>query len=421
MRCFYIKKYNEIEPENFHLVGERKPEFLMNSHTTQTSPDRFYNLPHRQKRNFRRQIKNANPEEIDAFLQYDILPKAAFQPKFLLILLLNAALFTVTILFGSIPLLLVVVISAPFAAQILNLSLGAVMPSFKLFWRGLLGTFLTAFFYFGSGWLAANMAGKHWSSSGIPLTFLRENGVIEGVVLSVAVIVFTWHCLNQKELPRLSSALMSILIFAPFGLVGWVAYGSLELAGEALIIYCLPRLTWSFLLSLLTFWIAGLPPRHVKGWLIFFLAGALFAVSIVAYRAYGPVLSHSISYSPYSAINSSVATTTQPAPTFQPSQTRPVASPTATSKPISTLTPTASITLTPTPGVAIINSETGVKLRAEPDTNAQVLAYLNNLAEIELLGETKLVGENLWQKVQAPDGKIGWIMDRYLMTATPVR
>jgi len=69
--------------------------------------------PHRQKRNFRRQIKNANPEEIDAFLQYDILPKAAFQPKFLLILLLNAALFTVTILFGSIPLLLVVVISAP--------------------------------------------------------------------------------------------------------------------------------------------------------------------------------------------------------------------------------------------------------------------------------------------------------------------
>jgi len=52
-----------------------------------------------------------------------------------------------------------------------------------------------------------------------------------------------------------------------------------------------------------------------------------------------------------------------------------------------------------------------VKLRAEPDTNAQVLAYLNNLAEIELLGETKLVGENLWQKVQAPDGKIGWIMD----------
>ncbi len=49
-------------------------------------------------------------------------------------------------------------------------------------------------------------------------------------------------------------------------------------------------------------------------------------------------------------------------------------------------------------------------MRAEADPNAEVLAYLNNLSEVELLGEEKLVGNTLWQKVRAPDGKIGWIV-----------
>ncbi len=163
---------------------------------------------------------------------------------------------------GSVPLLLVVVVSAPFAAQVLNISLSAVIPSFKLFWRGLLGTLVTALFYFGSGLAAAARAGKHWSSAGVPLTWIRENSVEEAFVLTVAVIIFAWHCLSQKELPRLSSALMG-LIFAPFGYVGWLAYGSLELAGEALFIYCsLPRLELS--IDFANFWIAGLPPRRAR-------------------------------------------------------------------------------------------------------------------------------------------------------------
>jgi hypothetical protein len=58
-------------------------------------------------------------------------------------------------------------------------------------------------------------------------------------------------------------------------------------------------------------------------------------------------------------------------------------------------------------------------MRAEADPNAEVLAYLNNLSEVELLGEEKLVGNTLWQKVRTPDGKIGWIVNRYLMTVTP--
>mgnify|MGYP002351844203 FL=1 len=79
--------------------------------------------------------------------------------------------------------------------------------------------------------------------------------------------------------------------------------------------------------------------------------------------------------------------------------------------------PTA--TLTPTPLLALVNSEVGVRMRAEADPNAVVLAYLNNLSEVELLGEEKLVGNTLWQKVRAPDGKIGWIVGQYLITATP--
>lgn len=386
---------------------------------SQTTPDKFYQQPQKQRKNLRQLIKNASPEEIDEFLQHDILPKAAYQPKHLLILLLNAAVFALAILMGSIPLLLVVVVSAPFAAQVLNLSLSAVLPSFKHFWRGLLGILITVLFYFGSGLVAAARAGKHWSSAGVPLTWMRANSVEEAIVLTVAVIVFAWHCLSQRELPRLSSALMSIFIFAPYGYVGWLAYGSLDLAGEALFIYCLPRLAWSFLLILLTFWVAGLPPRHTKGWLIFFLVVALFAGSIVGYIAYGPYLSHNISYSQYSPASSSEMTATEPVPTLKPSQTRAVASPTAAVKPSNTPTLKPTATLTPTPVLALVNSETGVRMRAEADPNAEVLAYLNNLSEVELLGEEKLVGNTLWQKVRAPDGKIGWIVGQYLITATP--
>ncbi|HAE86036.1 MAG TPA: hypothetical protein DCG78_05985 [Anaerolineaceae bacterium] len=60
-------------------------------------------------------------------------------------------------------------------------------------------------------------------------------------------------------------------------------------------------------------------------------------------------------------------------------------------------------------------------MRAEADPNAEVLAYLNNLSEVALLGEEKLIGNTLWQKVLAPDGQIGWIVSQYLMTATPSR
>jgi hypothetical protein len=283
----------------------------------------------------------------------------------------------------------------------------------------LLAILITALFYFGSGLVAAARAGKHWSSAGIPLIWIREKLVVEAVVLTVGVALFAWHSLSQKELPRLSSALMSIMIFAPFGYVGWLAYGSLGLAGEALFIYCLPRLAWSFLLILLTFWVAGLPPRHTKCWLIFFLAGVLFVGSIIGYRAYGPVLSHSISQSPYSQVNSAEATATEPAPTLKPTQTRAVALISATSKPNYTPTAAATATQTPTPVIAIINAETGLRLRAEPDPNGEILAYLNNLTEIELLGEEKSVGATLWQKVKAPDGQIGWIVAQYVMTATP--
>jgi hypothetical protein len=172
-------------------------------------------------------------------------------------------------------------------------------------------------------------------------------------------------------------------------------------------------------LILLTFWIAGLPPRRAQGWLIFCLAVVLFAASIIGHNTYGPVLSYSITHSPYSQVNSFEVTATEPAPTTKPSQTQAVASPTAAVKPSNTPTLMPTATLTPTPLLALVNSEVGVRMRAEADPNAVVLAYLNNLSEVELLGEEKLVGNTLWQKVRAPDGKIGWIVGQYLITATP--
>lgn len=57
-----------------------------NFSTSQTTPDKFYQQPQKQRKNLRQLIKNASPEEVDAFLQDDILPKAAYQPKHLFII-----------------------------------------------------------------------------------------------------------------------------------------------------------------------------------------------------------------------------------------------------------------------------------------------------------------------------------------------
>ncbi|MCP4361031.1 MAG: SH3 domain-containing protein [Chloroflexi bacterium] len=100
-------------------------------------------------------------------------------------------------------------------------------------------------------------------------------------------------------------------------------------------------------------------------------------------------------------------------PTISPTDTQPaVIEPSATPTPTAVPPTTTAIptqTPTPEPQTATVNSEVGVWLRAEPNTESEQLEWLLNGTILLVLPETA-TGENLaWQQVQTDAGIAGWV------------
>jgi len=93
--------------------------------------------------------------------------------------------------------------------------------------------------------------------------------------------------------------------------------------------------------------------------------------------------------------------------------------PTETSTPTSTATPTATPTLTSTPFPGYITRVTfpGMELRQSPA--GPVIAYLRAGDPLIVLYGMEIVDGIVWIEVQDEDGRIGWIPQIYVLTATP--
>jgi hypothetical protein len=59
----------------------------------------------------------------------------------------------------------------------------------------------------------------------------------------------------------------------------------------------------------------------------------------------------------------------------------------------------------------------GLRLRAEPSTEAEVIGTLDEGAEVEATGEQREEGGYLWRRVQTPQGD-GWVADEFLAPAS---
>lgn len=149
------------------------------------------------------------------------------------------------------------------------------------------------------------------------------------------------------------------------------------------------------------------------------LIALIFALFFLALIAIGPRLAAAIPV---------------PTPTPQPTEVPPTAvptvppSPTATFEPVATPTspvptatpppqPTASAT--PQPPTAVVTSGVGVYLRAEPSTASEQLQYLEQGTIVILLEEQQTAEELQWQRVQAPDGQIGWVALDFITPVLP--
>ena len=390
----------------------------MNLPTSQTNPDGFTNLPPNQKRRLRLMIRSASASEIYSFLHDDLQPKTALNPVYFAMLALSLLLVGAALAANSPLLLLAALLCAPFNSPLMGLTLSAVIPSWALMLRSFAALLLTAAAYFGAGWLSA------WLTSGgkLPFLHLLQHGWLEWTVLAVGSALLAAMLIRQRETPRLASALVTALVFFPLGLAGWALQTGSPYASSGLLQLCAAYAAAALLVALITFWAAGLPPRKGAGWVLFVLALGLTALTLFGFLSSQHHLSQAI------ALNTTpppVGSPTQPGVSQPPTQTPlpPTATkpaPTsAVQNPVITILP--SITPTPTLVSALIRSDTGVIVRAEPSSAASVVTYLNDLSELVLLGEQAQKDGVLWEKVRLPDGKIGWVAARFLITATPAK
>ena len=390
----------------------------MNLPTSQTNPDGFTNLPPNQKRRLRLMIRSASASEIYSFLHDDLQPKTALNPVYFAMLALSLLLVGAALAANSPLLLLAALLCAPFNSPLMGLTLSAVIPSWALMLRSFAALLLTAAAYFGAGWLSARLT----SGSRLPFLYLLQHGWLEWTALVVGSALLAAMLIRQRETPRLASALVTALVFFPLGLAGWALQTGSPYASSGLLQLCAAYAAAALLVALITFWAAGLPPRKGAGWVLFVLALGLTALTLFGFLSSQHHLSQAI------ALNTTpppVGSPTQPGVSQPPTQTPlpPTATkpaPTsAVQNPVITILP--SITPTPTLVSALIRSDTGVIVRAEPSSAASVVTYLNDLSELVLLGEQAQKDGVLWEKVRLPDGKIGWVAARFLITATPAK
>ena len=390
----------------------------MNLPTSQTNPDGFTNLPPNQKRRLRLMIRSASASEIYSFLHDDLQPKTALNPVYFAMLALSLLLVGAALAANSPLLLLAALLCAPFNSPLMGLTLSAVIPSWALMLRSFAALLLTAAAYFGAGWLSARLT----SGSRLPFLYLLQHGWLEWTALVVGSALLAAMLIRQRETPRLASALVTALVFFPLGLAGWALQTGSPYASSGLLQLCAAYAAAALLVALITFWAAGLPPRKGAGWVLFVLALGLTALTLFGFLSSQHHLSQAI------ALNTTpppVGSPTRPGVSQPPTQTPlpPTATkpaPTsAVQNPVITVLP--SITPTPTLVSAFIRSDTGVIVRAEPSSAASVVTYLNDLSELVLLGEQAQKDGVLWEKVRLPDGKIGWVAARFLITATPAK
>ncbi|HYJ13753.1 MAG TPA: SH3 domain-containing protein, partial [Thermomicrobiales bacterium] len=66
------------------------------------------------------------------------------------------------------------------------------------------------------------------------------------------------------------------------------------------------------------------------------------------------------------------------------------------------------------PGVVVVTGESGVRLRAEPGTNGELISTLPNRTSLTIVEGPEKVDTYTWWKVRLDDGTEGWVVEDFL-------
>jgi MFS family permease len=383
--------------------------------TSETTPDGLLSLPPSRRNRKPIAYREATDSERRGFL-FALTNRAKCTTEHHTWLLGSSAVLLFALIFNSPLLLVIATLTAPFLGPVMTPALSAATPSWSRFGRAMVNLLITLLVYFAVGWLAGMIPSPNGYLT-LPHIHLLRSTWLEWLVVLGASALTTWFFLRSDEPSRLSSALMTYLIFFPAALAGMLYQNSMDQAWMAAALIVLARLGAALLVSLFVYWANGMVPVKLHGWLIAAATILMALVAIGAYSASKLMLTDApntppMAETPIQSLSAS--------PTALPASPTPIPS---TATPIRTSAQTRTPTEAPTPAVTPVSARViapnGVIVRWQPDSKADVLTYLNQNGEVSLLGEQQVVGTDVWEKVMIGDGEIGWIMGRYLVTATP--
>ena len=383
--------------------------------TSETTPDGLLSLPPSRRNRKPIAYRDATESERRGFL-FALTNRVKCTTEYHTWLLGSSAILLFALIFNSPLLLVIATLTAPFLGPVMTPALAAATPSWSRFGRAMANLLITLLVYFAAGWLAGMIPSPNGYLA-LPHIHLLRSTWLEWLVVLGASALTTWFFLRSDEPARLSSALMTYLIFFPAALAGMLYQNSMDQAWMAAALIVLARLGAALLISLFVYWANGMVPVKLHGWLIAAATILMALVAIGAYSASKLMLTDApttppMAETPIQSLSAS--------PTALPASPTPIP-PTAT--PIRTSTQTRTPTEAPTPAVTPVSARViapnGVIVRWQPDSKADVLTYIDQNGEVSLLGEQQVVGTAVWEKVIIGDGEIGWIMGRYLVTATP--
>jgi len=388
-------------------------------------PNDINDLPPARQRHIRRQPRSASIAERQILLD-SLVSLTSPTLNYFGLSLLGALIAGAAFYFNDPAVLIVAILIFPFLKPVFGLALLPITGKLNQGLKSLLSLLIPILLAFNAGVMAGWLQ-KTSIIDDIGVGRFRALYWLDLAILGAGVFFSALVLLRKGRLPRLAGVLLSYEILIPFVAAGYAFPLGNALLWPGALLVGFTHLGVALVLAILAFLILGFNPKHATGWLLALLPLAI-TLALLAFT-----LNMNLQANPISALPSPTT-----AAIVLPTQTRtpePLASPTdmpATStatltltqtsqpSPTQTLTPTPSHTPTATSFLAVIDVLTGAVVRESPDFTAEVVGYVNNGDQIEIIGEMTPQGTSQWYHVRLDTETTGWMLASLANTQTPV-
>ena len=379
-------------------------------------------LPPARRRRARRSLIPASNDARAAVLEN--LARRAFPSfEFFLFSLLGGAILGAGYLFDSQSILLLGILIAPLMAPWVGIVLATVTGSGRFFLQTLAGFVISAGLIFGSSLLAGTAAQVIPAQTFLQAIIHSHLWWANILVLVLGSILLVTSFVRSEKHPILPSIMLTYELFLPLSAAGYgLGSGYSDFWPNGILVFCV-HLALATLMGLLTLVVLGFRPRRVSGCLMSLIIG-LLALGVFAWLSGATsFIMDRLNYSPVTSLSQETLSLTQTSmvslPTTKASQIEPLeATLTPTLQIPATKPPTSTITPQATPVYALVYSETGANVRAEPGSET-IIARLPNDYLVEILSDIQVLNGITWLHIRTADGNEGWIIQSLVVTATP--